>query len=170
MNLIVLGRRGSGGHYAGDIPHIWQQRFGFPPYCVGCHLYFHAIRIPLARKLRSHLVIGGERESHNGKIKINQIKVSLDAYQAFLEKFDIELFLPLRHITSGKEIESLIGMKWDEGEQQLECVLSKNYHQPDGSVSFDEESINSFFSEFAFDTAEKIIREFLEKDLSISPK
>jgi hypothetical protein len=137
------------------------QQFGFIPHCVGCHLYFHAIRIPLARKLRSNLIIGGERESHNGKIKINQIKVSLDAYQAFVKKFDIELFLPLRHITSGEEIEAIIGMQWDEGEQQLECVLSKNYRQRDGSVIVNEESIKRFFYEFAFDTAEKDIKEYL---------
>ena len=45
------------------------QQFGFLPHCVGCHLYFHAIRIPLAKKLGSNLIIGGERESHDGKIK-----------------------------------------------------------------------------------------------------
>ena len=155
-------------------PRIWwtlcgkntaqlNQQFGFLPHCVGCHLYFHAIRIPLATKLGSNLIIGGERESHNGKIKINQIKISLDAYQVFVKKFDIELFLPLRHITSGEEIEAIIGMQWDEGEQQLECVLSKNYRQRDGSVIINEESIKRFFYEFAFDTAEKDIREYLEK-------
>ena len=137
------------------------QQFGFLPHCVGCHLYFHAIRIPLAKKLRSNLIIGGERESHNGKIKINQIKISLDAYQVFVKKFDIELFLPLRHIASGEEIEAIIGMQWDEGGQQLECVLSKNYRQRDGSVIVNEESIKRFFYEFAFDTAEKNIQEYL---------
>jgi hypothetical protein len=143
-----------------DTAHLNQQ-FGFLPHCVGCHLYFHAIRIPLAKKLRSNLIIGGERESHDGKIKINQIKVSLDAYQFFLKKFGIELFLPLRHITSGEEIETIIGMQWDEGGQQLECVLSKNYRQRDGSVIVNEESIKRFFYEFAFDTAEKTIQEYL---------
>jgi hypothetical protein len=137
------------------------QQFGFLPHCVGCHLYFHAIRIPLAKKLRSNLIIGGEREAHNGKIKINQIKISLDAYQVFVKKFDIELLLPLRHIASGEEIEAIIGMQWDEGGQQLECVLSKNYRQRDGSVIVNEESITRFFYEFAFDTAEKNIQEYL---------
>jgi len=137
------------------------QQFGFLPHCVGCHLYFHAIRIPLAKKLGTNIIIGGERESHDGRIKINQIKVSLDAYRAFVKKFDIELLLPLRHITSGEEIEAIIGMQWDEGEQQLECVLSKNYRQRDGSVIVNEESIKRFFYEFAFDTAEKTIQEYL---------
>jgi hypothetical protein len=137
------------------------QQFGFLPHCVGCHLYFHAIRIPLAKKLGTNLIIGGERESHDGKIKINQIKISLDAYEAFVKKFDIELLLPLRHITSGEEIEAIIGMQWDEGEQQLECVLSKNYRQRDGSVIFNEKSIIRYFSEFASITAEESIKKHL---------
>jgi hypothetical protein len=143
-----------------------NQQFGFLPHCVGCHLYFHAIRIPIAKKLQSTLIIGGERESHDGKIKINQIKASLDAYQIFIKKFNIELFLPLRHISSGEEIESIIGMKWDEGGEQLECVLSKNYRQPDGSVTYSEESIKNYFYEFAFDAAEKNIREYFKKNPS----
>jgi hypothetical protein len=138
-----------------------SKRFNFYSHCVGCHLYFHAIRIPIAKKLQVNLVIGGERESHDGKIKINQIKVALDAYQAFLRKFNIELFLPLRHIKFGKEIETIIGDVWDEGSQQLECVLSKNYQDPDGRVLLNEEPLRQFFDEFALKKAEDIINGYL---------
>lgn len=128
---------------------------------MGCHFYFHAVRIPLAKKIHSTLVIGGERESHNGKLKVNQIRVSLDAYQSFLKKFGIELFLPIRHVKSGDEIASIINMPWDEGDQQVECVLSKNYLEADGSVSFREEAIVKYLDEFAFQTAEEIIKKYL---------
>jgi hypothetical protein len=138
-----------------------NKRFNFYSHCIGCHLYFHAIRIPIAKKLQINLVIGGERESHNGRIKINQIKVALDAYQDFLRKFNIELFLPLRYIKSGEEIENIIGDVWEEGGQQLECVLSKNYQEPDGRVLLNEESIRQFFDEFAFKKAEDIINGYL---------
>jgi len=141
-----------------------SKRFNFYSHCVSCHLYFHAIRIPIAKKLQVNLVIGGERESHDGKIKINQIKVALDAYQAFLKKFNIELFLPLRYIKSGKEIETMIGETWDEGGQQLECVLSKNYQEPDGRVLLDEESLRQFFDEFALKKAEDIINGYLSNE------
>ncbi|MCF8037391.1 MAG: hypothetical protein K9K62_11005, partial [Desulfobacteraceae bacterium] len=40
--------------------------------CTGCHLYLHAVRIPLARMLGNVPIIGGERESHSGKVKVNQ--------------------------------------------------------------------------------------------------
>ena len=95
------------------------QGIGFFSNCIGCHLYLHAIRIPLARKLHSSLIIGGERESHDGRIKINQIGVALDAYQGFMSRFNIELFLPLRHIKSGREIESIVGSDWGEGDRSL---------------------------------------------------
>lgn len=138
-----------------------SKRFNFYSHCIGCHLYFHAIRIPIAKKLQVNLVIGGERESHDGKIKINQIKIALDAYKAFLRKFNIELFFPLRHIKSGKEIETIIGEVWDEGRQQLECVLSKNYQEADGRVLLNEESIKQFLDEFALQKAEDIITGYL---------
>jgi hypothetical protein len=137
------------------------KKYGFYSHCVGCHFYFHAVRIPLAKKIHSTIVIGGERESHNGKLKVNQIKISLDAYQSFLKKFGIELYLPIRYVKSGQEIESILNMPWDEGDQQLECVLSKNYLEADGSVSFREEAIIQYFEEFAFQTAEEIIKKYL---------
>jgi hypothetical protein len=40
-------------------------------------------------------------------------------------------------------------MSWDEGVQQLESVLSKNYQEINGSISFAEESVKRFFNEFA---------------------
>ena len=141
--------------------HLFNK-YGFFSHCIGCHLYLHAIRIPLARKLESSLVIGGERESHDGRIKINQIGVALDAYQTLMNRFNIELLLPLRHIKSGMEIESIIGSEWDEGEQQLECVLSKNYREMDESVSFDENTIKRFLDEFALKKAEEIIQSYLK--------
>jgi len=88
----------------------------------------------------------------------------LDVYVNFLNKFDIELFLPLRYVKSGKEIESIIGKHWDEGDHQLECVLSKNYQEMNGSVILNEEAIKRFFDEFALNKAEEIIKSFLGKE------
>jgi hypothetical protein len=139
-----------------------SKRFNFYSQCVGCHLYLHAIRIPLAKILQVNLVIGGERELHDGKIKINQIKPVLDAYQNFLSKFNIELFLPLRHIGSGEEIESIIDGPWDEGQQQLECVLSKNYQDIDNSVVLNKDAIKRFLDEFALKKTEEAIKSCLD--------
>ena len=160
-NSIILGSPKFWWALCGRYMTYLLKKFGFYSHCLGCHLYFHAVRIPLAKKLHSNLVIGGERESHDERIKINQIGIALDAYRAFLKKFDIELFLPLRHVKSGKEIESIIGKHWDEGDRQLECVLSRNYQEMDGSVLLNEDAIKRFFDEFALNKAEETIKSFL---------
>jgi len=137
------------------------ERFGFYSPCMGCHLYLHALRIPLARKIGCSVVIGGEREFHQEKIKINQIGVALDAYISFAEKFGIELFLPLRRVRKSKDIESMVSQCWEKGVEQLGCVLSKNYLNIDGDVVFSEGDIKRFFNEFALKEAEDIVKRFL---------
>ena len=144
------------GRYA---KHLFEN-FGFYSPCVGCHLYLHALRIPLAKKIGCGVIIAGERESHEGKIKINQIGVALDAYISFAEKFDIELFLPLRRVSKNKEIESIISQRWEESGEQLDCVLSKNYQDIDGGVVYSEGDIKRFFSEFAIKEAEDMVKGF----------
>jgi len=142
------------------VTHLFKN-FGFYSPCVGCHLYLHAIRIPLARKIECSVMIAGERESHEGKIKINQIGVALDAYISFAEKFGVELFLPLRQVSKSKDIESIISQYWEESGEQLECVLSKNYQDIGGNVIYSEGDIKRFFDEFALKEAEDIIKRFL---------
>lgn len=153
-------------------PYLWWQicgryslimfnKYGFYSHCVGCHLYFHAIRIPLAKKLNCKVIIGGERELHDGKIKVNQISVALDAYADFLKRYDIELLLPLRYIYSSKEMEEIIKEQWEEGEEQLSCVLSKNYQDKDGKVLYSEEAIRDYLYNVAFDIAGKYLDNFM---------
>lgn len=149
------------GRYATD----FMKKYGFYSHCVGCHLYFHAVRIPFAKKVGARLVIGGERESHDARIKINQIKLSLDAYRTFMERFGVELMLPIRYVTTSEEIESIVGVRWNEGEEQLSCVLSKNYLEADGSVTVHEEAISRYLSEYALPTAEDVIKKYLEGTL-----
>jgi hypothetical protein len=158
FNPVLLGSPKFWWTLCGRYTAHFFKRFGFYSHCVGCHLYFHAIRIPLSKRLNCKVVIGGERESHDGRLKVNQIGVALDAYTAFLKRFDIELFLPIRYVRSGKEIESIVGEHWDEGKEQLECVLSKNYLDTDGNILFIEDAIKRFLYEFALDTAERFIR------------
>jgi hypothetical protein len=142
--------------------HLFKA-FGFYSPCVGCHLYLHALRIPLAKKIKCSVIIGGERESHEGRIKINQISVALDAYVSFARTFDIELFLPLRKIAKNEHIETIIDQPWEEGTEQLECVLSKNYVDRKGDVVYSERAIKRFFSEFAIKEAEDALKDFLNE-------
>lgn len=117
---------------------VLTERFGFYTPYVACHLYIHAIRVPLAKRLNCKLIISGERESHNGQIKINQTPGVLDYYAKLLSYFDIELLQPLRKTVSSTEVIELLGREWASGKQQLHCVLSGNYKDPDGSVDYGE--------------------------------
>lgn len=149
--------------FADDLSEI----FGFYTPYVACHLYIHAVRVPLAAKLGSSVIISGERESHDGRIKINQTAAVLDRYAKLLEHFGIELLQPLRGISSGAEVEKLLGCDWRGGEDQLRCVLSGNYCNPDGSVDFgpakrfsDEKSAR-FLDQFALPLAITILEKLL---------
>ena len=67
--------------------------------------------------------------------------------------------LPLRKVRENKEIESIINQSWEEGAEQLECVLRKNYLDMDGNAVFSEDDIKRFFNEFAIKEAEDIVKE-----------
>jgi hypothetical protein len=137
------------------------RRFGFYTPCVGCHLYLHAIRVPLAKQTGCDVVVGGERESHDGRVKLNQIKRALDAYVDFLSRFGVVLALPLRHVASGAEVQELVGRDWRDVEEHVECVLSRNYLEPGGGVSYDEEAIGRFLEEFAIPLLERAVNAYL---------
>lgn len=142
------------------------KKYGFYSPCLSCHLYLHTIRIPLAKKINCNIIVGGEKESHNGRIKINQIGVALDAYISFLKKYDIDLVLPLRFIKSGGEIQSIIGKTWDEGAEQMECVMSKNYLDENDRVEYSEEAIKKYFYEFAIPKVGKMIKPYISEERS----
>lgn len=130
--------------------------YGFYTPCIGCHMYFHAVRIPLAKKFGITSIIAGERESHDGRIKLNQLGISLDHYKELCYKYGIELEMPLRYVKEGKKVSSILDVQnWKEGDRQLSCVLSKNYVYADGSVNYSIESINTFLKEFVMPEAEK---------------
>ena len=146
---LVLGSpalwRALCGRHGGEL----TRRHGFCPICVGCHLYLHAVRAPLARRLGGAPVISGERESHDGRIKINQVGPALDAYQALMAEQGVELLMPLRQVHRGEEIDVILGLDWPEGGEQLGCVLSGNYLDLGGKADWDPAGLDAYLTEFA---------------------
>lgn len=153
-------------------PELWRllcgryvlaqyRRFGFYTPCIGCHVYLHALRVPLAKMTGCRVVAAGERENHDGLVKLNQIPTTLDAYVELLARFGVELSLPLRHVSSGAEIEEIVGAEGRESEGQLECVLSQNYRDADGAVPYDEDAVHRFLGEFALPLAERALNAYL---------
>jgi len=92
----------------------------------------------------SNKVISGERESHDGKIKINQYSLSLDAYIKVMEYFDVELIMPIRNVKDSETIENLIGFHWVEGKNHPKCVLSGNYRNNTGQAILNIEELRNY--------------------------
>jgi len=159
--LIVLGSpefwKSLNGIFISELFSI----YGFYTPCIGCHVYLHTVRIPLAILLGNIPIISGERERHNGSIKINQIPEALDLYKQLTETFRIQLILPLCKISNGKEIEAILQMDWHQGKEQLYCCLSGNYRSMDDSVEINKTQVMDYLNEFAIPCTEKIIREYI---------
>lgn len=158
-------------------PELWRrlcgspmskliESYGFYSPCIACHLYFHALRIPVARLTGCTRLVGGERESHDGRIKINQIGSALDVYREFTAGFGVELLLPLRRVSSGRDVEALIGEPWEEGQDQLRCVLSGNYEGA-AETRFSDEGIARFLMDFAVPAAADAIRSRLGENTRV---
>lgn len=159
--LIILGSPDFWKALNGAFISELVAKFGFYTPCIGCHVYLHAVRIPLALLLSSIPIISGERERHNGSVKINQIPEVLQLYQNLTEIFRIQLLFPLRSISRGQEIEAVLQMDWPEGKEQLYCCLSGNYRSVDGSVEMDKKQVLRYLNEFAIPCTKKIIREYI---------
>ena len=161
-SLVVLGSpafwQALNGRYVSEL--ICKFRFYTP--CIGCHLYLHAVRIPLAHLLGGVPIIAGERERHNGDVKISQIPEAIDRYMGFAKKFDIDLLLPLRRIADGRVVEEIIGLDWRQGKEQLRCSLAGNYRLENGQIGVEMMDAVRFLEEFALDCTKRIVSSYLE--------
>lgn len=163
--LVVLGSpmfwRALCGAPLGDL----FADMGFSPLCVGCHLYLHAVRLPLARLLGDAPIISGERHSHDGRIKINQLPRSLAAYRQLAESFGLRLLHPLAEVSDGDEVARLVGVDWPEGGEQLGCVLSGNYQSRKGRPAPTDEQLSAYLDGFALPLARRVVEAYLEGEV-----
>ncbi len=164
-DMIVLGSPGFWQALNGRFISKLISRYGFATPCVGCHLYLHTVRIPLSITLGEVPVITGEREAHDGAIKVNQVSEAMDVYQNLANDFGVRLLLPLRHVSEGTRITEMLGFEWQAGKEQLGCVLSGNYRGLDGSVDATARQVQRYLEEFAEPCAKKIIESYLAGDI-----
>jgi hypothetical protein len=146
--LLVLGSPGFwqalNGRFIGEL----VSRYGFYTPCIGCHAYLHSVRIPLALSLGRVPVISGERELHDGATKVNQNAEALDFYQDIGRHYGVRFAFSLRRETKGDHISDILGFEWQEGKEQLGCVLSGNYQGLDGSASTTTWQVQRYLEEF----------------------
>jgi hypothetical protein len=134
---------------------VIAETYGACTPCPGCHLYLHMLRIPFALERGATVIVAGERELHDTRIKPNQLAPALDAYSAVVESRGLELALPLRHVTESAGISEILGERWSGGSPQLECVLSGNYRGLDGACAL-EAMPDAFYRDFLIPAATRI--------------
>ncbi len=117
----------------GRFASVLAQRFGQWLPCVGCHLYLHLMRVPVAERTGSRVVVTGERERHDARTKANQDAAVLDAYQEVLARAGVSLEMSVRHVATRDALFGILGERWLGGSPQLECVLSGNERGVSGS-------------------------------------
>lgn len=110
----------------GRFASVLTERYGQWLPCVGCHLYLHLMRIPVAERTGSSIVITGEREHHDARTKANQEAAVLDAYREVLAHAGVTLEMSVRHVATRDALVEILGERWVGGSPQLECVLSGN--------------------------------------------
>ena len=76
-------------------------------------------------------------------------------------EFGLELLMPVRHVREGDRIVEILGEKWEEGDEQIRCVLSGNSLDEDGNVTCDPAQVERYFSEFGRPMARKVIQTYL---------
>jgi len=125
-----------------------RRRFGvtFSP-CLACHLYLHLLRVPLSWSHDNAPVISGERDTHDGRVKLSQTTQSIDAAIRVLSHASVQLLQPIRGLSSA-EVAELTGHAWELQHGQLGCQLSGNYLNFDGSVTYDEEAYERYLTGF----------------------
>lgn len=128
------------------------KRYGFFTPCFGCHLYFHLMRIPLVRREGLKIIVSGERESHAGKVKINQSAIALEAYAQVMRKVGLELIFPLRYVEREEELLDILGSDWEEGEKQFRCVFQGNY----AHLKVEPKKLEEFFKTFLIPVGESL--------------
>lgn len=161
LDLVLIGSPKFWHALNGRFIALLYKKFGFYTPCTACHLYFHTVCLPLAKSLGCSIIIAGDRESHNGKEKLNQTSIAIDSYERAVKGFGIELLEPLREVKENKEIEEMIGLVWKEGEDQLKCVLSGNYLDTQGNLQYQKDLLQRYFDEFALPSVNKILKKLL---------
>ena len=157
LDLVWMGSpqlwRALNGRYITDI----VRRFGAYSPCLACHFYLHAVRIPLAVQLGARVVIGGDRERHDDRSKINQLPPVVDAYQRLFRRFGLELREPLRAVTDTTSLETVLGPTWPEGSPQPACLFSGNYYPLDGVQGWTEAGVMAFVDGFVYPVLERVV-------------
>ena len=134
-----------------------QKYFQYYSPCPACHLFFHMMRVPIARFFKISNFISGERDFHGNRIKLNQLPEVLTLLKRLLKREGIELLQPLKFITEDKEIFKLLGPKWISA-APYKCSFSGNYYDEDGKIPHKTQDVLDALEKFYYPLFHEIIR------------
>jgi hypothetical protein len=162
MEPVIVGSPRWWNAVVGRVNSILTRRYGPWHICIGCHMYLHAVRVPLAWRTGADRIVAGERLQHKGVIKINQIRPAVDAYRRLLGEWGVELEMPLLEVDDEDAIVALAG-DWEEDEKQPGCVLSGNYRELQGGVIFDDEIVQAYLDDYLIPVTSRILNSIKEE-------
>ncbi|MBW2568942.1 MAG: hypothetical protein JRE47_06120 [Deltaproteobacteria bacterium] len=71
------------------------------------------------------------------------------------------MLFPIRRISEGNRIRKILGFEWDQGKDQLGCILSGNYRRLDGSISITGKQVLNYLEEFAYPLTREIVETYV---------
>ncbi|MFX0071469.1 MAG: hypothetical protein ACFFAO_10305 [Candidatus Hermodarchaeota archaeon] len=136
---------------------IIQKYFKYYHPCPACHLFFHMIRIPIAKHYNINQFITGEREYHGTIQKLNQLSEILSTFKNLLHKYQIELIQPLKKIQDDKKIYELLENLNTIRITPSKCIFSKSYYDEMKGIPLNLKLIISSLKEFYYPLLSKIV-------------
>lgn len=161
MQAVVIGSPRWWRATIGRVNSLLSRRYGPWHICVGCHMYLHAARLPLAWKSGTTSIVAGERLVHGGAVKINQTRAAVEAYKRVLGDWGMELEMPLFEIDDEEMIAALTG-NWGEGRRQPVCVFSGNYRDLGGTPLYEEERLRAYLDEYLVPATRRILASLMD--------
>ena len=131
----------------GRLVNSLVHTYNFYTPCIGCHMYFHLLRVPMALKIGKQIV-SGERLRHDHRVKLNQLGISLDAYKKVLDELNVTLHFPIKEVEEGDRIKDILGWDWEEGEEHPSCVYSGNYADMKKKTCYKKKNLQHFLDDF----------------------
>ncbi|MBC7246847.1 MAG: hypothetical protein H5T73_03590 [Actinobacteria bacterium] len=155
---VVVGSPRWWNAVIGRVNSILSRRYGPWHICIGCHMYLHALRVPLCWSAGVDRLVAGERLEHGGRIKVNQTRAAVTAYREVLEEFGVRLELPLLELDDEEGMKALVG-EWEEGRDQPSCALAGNYLDRRGGAQVDDEGVRAYLAEYLVPVTKRILAE-----------
>lgn len=144
---------------------ILNQKYGFYTPCIGCHAYFHILRAPIAYEL-GRTIISGERISHDGDCKINQLPDVLQIYRDIIGELGSNLIHPIVDIQDGNQIDEIIGFNYVKSDKLPQCVFSGNYKDIEDNMNYNMDNISIYMNKFLVPACIELGRHMINEDRS----